>query len=141
MSHIITDLGLGPDSWTAGFTPIEVYDAEPENVPVALSLRWDTDPETLAGRLDGIRMIRVDAPGFEDGQVLALARALRAMGYQGRLRARGANLADQYRIARQAGFDEIEIPPRMDRVAVEARPVHTRPRYGLERMAGLPRTA
>jgi uncharacterized protein (DUF934 family) len=141
MSQIITDLGLGPDSWTAGFTPIEVYDAEPDHVPVALSLRWDTDPETLSGRLDGVRMIRIDVPSFEDGQALSLARALRAMGYQGRLRARGANLADQYRIARHAGFDEIELPPRMDRAASATPSGQQRPRYGLGRMAALPRTA
>lgn len=120
MSMIVTDLGLLPDSWTSGFTPIEVFDAEPDDTPVALSLRWDTDPDTLAGRLDGIRMIRVDVPSFEDGRALALARALRAMGYQGRLRARGAGLADQYRIARQAGFDEVEIPVVADRATPRA---------------------
>ena len=32
------------------------------------------------------------------------------MGYKGRLRARGHVIADQYAMARRAGFDEIEIP-------------------------------
>ena len=31
------------------------------------------------------------------------------MGYQGRLRARGHVLADQYAMARRCGFDEVEI--------------------------------
>jgi uncharacterized protein (DUF934 family) len=32
------------------------------------------------------------------------------MGYQGRLRAAGHIIADQYAMARRAGFDEVEIP-------------------------------
>jgi uncharacterized protein (DUF934 family) len=31
------------------------------------------------------------------------------LGYRGRLRARGHVLADQYAMARRAGFDEVEI--------------------------------
>ena len=36
-------------------------------------------------------------------------RRLRLMGFTGRLRARGHVIADQYAMARRAGFDEVEI--------------------------------
>ena len=32
------------------------------------------------------------------------------MGFSGRLRAAGPLIADQYRMARRVGFDEVEIP-------------------------------
>ena len=38
---------------------------------------------------------------------------LRRAGYQGRLRARGHVIADQYAMARRAGFDEVEIDDAM----------------------------
>ena len=48
-------------------------------------------------------------PSSADGRGFTLARQLRAMGYQGRLRAKGHVLADQYAMARRSGFDEVEI--------------------------------
>ena len=54
-------------------------------------------------------MIRVDFPSFADGRGFTIARRLRLMGFQGRLRAKGHVIADQYAMARRAGFDEVEI--------------------------------
>lgn len=54
-------------------------------------------------------MIRVDFPEFADGRGMTIARQLRLMGYRGRLRAKGHLIADQYAMARRAGFDEVEI--------------------------------
>ena len=54
-------------------------------------------------------MIRVDFPSFADGRGFTIARVLRLMGYDGRLRARGHVIADQYAMARRSGFDEVEI--------------------------------
>ena len=99
MSVIVTDAGFGPDDWAGGVT-----------APETLDLPADADPETLIGRLDGVRMIRVDFPSFADGRGFTIARRLRLMGYKGRLRARGHVIADQYAMARRAGFDEVEIP-------------------------------
>ena len=48
-------------------------------------------------------------PGFADGRGFTIARQLRLMGYAGRLRAPGHVIADQYAMARRAGFDEVEI--------------------------------
>jgi uncharacterized protein (DUF934 family) len=54
-------------------------------------------------------MIRVDFPNFADGRGFTIARQLRLRGYKGRMRARGHVIADQYAMARRAGFDEVEI--------------------------------
>ena len=98
MTVIVNDKGFAPEDWTRGF--------ESEGV---LDLGSDTDPLDLAGSLEGVEMIRVDFPSFADGRGFTIARRLRLMGYAGRLRAKGHVLADQYAMARRAGFDEIEI--------------------------------
>lgn len=94
MTVIVTDAGFGPDTWTGG---------------KALDVASDADPATLAEALEGVEMIAVAFPGFADGRGFTIARALRLMGYAGRLRARGHVLADQYAMARRSGFDEVEI--------------------------------
>lgn len=105
MTVIVTDQGFGSDDWTAPITPI----SEADTSATALDLPNDTHPATLAGRLDGLTMIRVDFPSAADGRGFSIARQLRLMGYRGRLRARGHVIADQYAMARRAGFDEVEI--------------------------------
>jgi uncharacterized protein (DUF934 family) len=57
----------------------------------------------------GLEMIRIDFPSSADGRGFTIARALRLRGYQGRLRAHGHIIADQYAMARRAGFDEVEV--------------------------------
>lgn len=105
MTVLVTDRGFGPDDWTAPITPLA--EAGPE--ATALDLTNDTNPATLAGRLEGITFIRVDFPSAADGRGYSIARQLRLMGYTGRLRARGHVIADQYAMARRSGFDEVEI--------------------------------
>ena len=95
---IVRDKGFAPDDWSQG------YDGE-----VALDLASDAQVEELGGKLPTLRMIRVDFPSFADGRGFTLARLLRLKGYTGRLRAKGHVLADQYAMARRAGFDEVEI--------------------------------
>ncbi|CUH86296.1 hypothetical protein PH5382_00205 [Phaeobacter sp. CECT 5382] len=98
MTVIVTDAGFGPDTWTAGFE-----DA------AALDLTSDADPAALTDSIGAVQIIRIDFPSFADGRGFTLARQLRLMGYQGRLRAKGHVLADQYAMARRTGFDEVEI--------------------------------
>ena len=107
MNVIVRDKGFGADDWTGTFTG-------PDGLAVisaarGLDLPSDTDPGILAGRLEGIDLIRVDFPSFADGRGFTIARQLRLMGYGRRLRARGHVIADQYAMARRAGFDEVEI--------------------------------
>ena len=88
---IVTDTGFQPDTHTG---PI-------------LDLGPDTDPGTLG--LPDAPLIRIAFQSFADGRGFTLARLLRLNGYTGRLRAAGHVIADQYAMARRAGFDEVEI--------------------------------
>ena len=102
MSVIVKDTGFTDDDWTGEF-------ADPDQEADALHLNPDTDPGALDGRLDRISMIRIAFPSFSDGRGFTIARQLRRMGFEGRLRAEGHVLADQYAMARRSGFDEVEI--------------------------------
>ena len=104
MTIIVTDRGFGPDDWTAPIVALE--DARPG---VGIDLPGSTDPMDLAGRLGDTPLIRVEFQSFADGRGFTIARQLRLMGYNGRLRAGGHVIADQYAMARRAGFDEVEI--------------------------------
>ncbi len=96
-SVIVTDAGF-----SAGKRDAEVNGRIVDLAP-------DADPGDLRGDLADIALIRVDFPGFSDGRGFTIARRLRAMGFAGRLRARGHVIADQYAMARRAGFDDVEI--------------------------------
>lgn len=103
MTVIVTDAGFGPETWTDGFTALGgANDAE------ALDVSADTQPDDIP-ICSGLKMVRIDFPSSTDGRGFTIARALRLRGYKGRLRARGHVLADQYAMARRAGFDEVEI--------------------------------
>lgn len=93
MTIIVTDTGFAPDQ--AGLTWVEV--------------QADTDLTTLAADLPQIAAIRISFASFADGRGFTLAARLRRMGFAGKLRARGHVIADQYAMARRAGFDEVEI--------------------------------
>ena len=107
MSTIVTDTGFAPDPWTEGFTPLAQLAAN--DAAPAVDVPSDADPDALRTRLADIDLIRVDFPSFADGRGFTIARRLRLMGYEGRLRARGHVIADQYAMARRVGFDEVEI--------------------------------
>jgi len=96
MSTVVTDKGFTIDDWNAGYEGADTLD-----------LASDVDPVGLD--FNGIVMIRVDFPSFADGRGFTIARQLRLRGYTGRLRAKGHVIADQYAMARRAGFDEVEI--------------------------------
>jgi uncharacterized protein (DUF934 family) len=105
MSVIVTDNGFAPDPFPAEIKPLA--DLTPDSVAVDLA---PTDSAAaVAGRLPGLVLIRIAFPAFNDGRGFTLARDLRRMGYTGTLRASGHILADQYAMARRAGFDEVEI--------------------------------
>ncbi len=110
MSVIVNDTGFHTDDWAR-----EWSEAFPQTPPPglpsearALDIASDTDPSRLGELLDA-EMIRINFPSFADGRGFTLARMLRLKGYRGRLRASGHVIADQYAMARRAGFDEVEI--------------------------------
>ncbi|MEM0946807.1 MAG: DUF934 domain-containing protein [Pseudomonadota bacterium] len=104
---IVHDTGFAADDWTHGFQSDAPMAANAANV--ALDLASDADPAEVLDALDRIEMIRVDFPSFADGRGFTIARRLRLLGFKGRLRAKGHVIADQYAMARRAGFDEVEI--------------------------------
>lgn len=108
---IMRDDGFGPEDWAQGLVGAD------EDLATAgvcgLDLSPDADLAQLAPHLARIGLIRISFRSFADGRGFTIARRLRAMGYHGRLRAAGHVLADQYAMARRAGFDEVEITPQM----------------------------
>lgn len=106
MSVIVTDTGFAPDDWTREVISADELSAE---TPPGVDLTSDANPKDLSERLSKIELIRVDFPKSADGRGFTIARKLRLMGYRGRLRAKGHVIADQYAMARRAGFDEVEI--------------------------------
>ena len=106
MSVIVTDEGFSSDNWAGAF--VSVGD-QPANDVAALDVASDSDPDALTGYLGAAELIRIDFPSFADGRGFTIARRLRQLGFQGRLRAKGHVLADQYAMARRSGFDEVEI--------------------------------
>lgn len=105
MSVIVTDEGFAPDGWNEGFATLPDAAADASSIDVPS----DTDPADLKDRLDTLRMVRIDFPSSADGRGFTIARQLRLMGYDGRLRAKGHVISDQYAMARRSGFDEVEI--------------------------------
>ncbi|WP_300029561.1 DUF934 domain-containing protein [uncultured Roseobacter sp.] len=103
MTTLVQDSGFTADDWNEGFVALgAANDADALDVPS------DADPADIP-LCSGLQMIRVDFPSSADGRGFTIARALRLRGYQGRLRAKGHVLADQYAMARRSGFDEVEI--------------------------------
>lgn len=90
MTVIVRDDGFTAEDWSGPIRDL-ASDAEPSH---------DMLTE---------RCIRIDFPTFADGRGFTIAKRLRLMGYTGRLRAAGHVIADQYAMARRAGFDEVEI--------------------------------
>ncbi|MDQ7071864.1 MAG: DUF934 domain-containing protein [Rhodobacterales bacterium] len=63
----------------------------------------------IIARVDTPQRIRITFSSFTDGRGFTIARQLRLLGFAGHLRAVGPILADQYAMARRAGFDDVEI--------------------------------
>jgi uncharacterized protein (DUF934 family) len=105
MSVIVTDRGFGPDLSGGVFVPFELSKAG----DTALHLSPDTDPAHLPAIAARAEALRIGFPSFADGRGFTLARRLRLLGFAGLLRAQGHVIADQYAMARRAGFDEVEI--------------------------------
>jgi uncharacterized protein (DUF934 family) len=107
MTILVTDSGFRTEERDWDFVPPDQFPAG--QAGLAVELAPDADPTTLSDHLHAIDLIRVNFPEFADGRGFTIARVLRLMGYGGRIRASGHVIADQYAMARRAGFDEVEI--------------------------------
>lgn len=112
MTVIVTDRGFGPEDFDAPLHRLGTLQSK-DCRGQGVTLGPDTPPAALAGTILEAAMIRIEFPSFADGRGFTLARLLRAAGYAGRLRAAGHLVADQYAMARRAGFDEVEITAEM----------------------------
>ncbi len=70
----------------------------------------DTDPEDLVPLFDRLQLVSVAFPSFADGRGFSIGRKLRALGFDGTLRASGPVIADQFAYLIACGFDEVCIP-------------------------------
>jgi len=103
---IVRDDGFAADDTPHAFAPLA--ELGPDGA-TAVEIGPSDEVAALAPHLGQISILRIAFPSFADGRGFTLARRLRAMGYTGTLRAFGHVLADQYAMARRAGFDEVEI--------------------------------
>ncbi|MEM6406346.1 MAG: DUF934 domain-containing protein [Pseudomonadota bacterium] len=110
MNILVTDTGFQketqPHAWVT-YMPDMIWSAD----IYALEVPVTTDTQSLYAHLDNISHIRIPFAKFSDGRGYTLARQLRLLGYREHLRAVGELLPDQYAIARQVGFDAIELTP------------------------------
>ncbi len=111
MTVLVKDWGFVPDDWNAGYVPLAALANRPGLVGVDLNSPelGRRDWARLCQLLPELGLVRIRSRHFADVAALDLARAIRATGYQRRLRAHGAVLAGVYTLARRAGFDEIEL--------------------------------
>ena len=73
MSVIVTDKGFAPAPDRQIVALADLTDQ------TAVDLSNTDDPEALAGKLDGITLIRVAFPAFSDGRAFTIARRLRTL--------------------------------------------------------------
>lgn len=115
MSVIVRDSGFEKDTWVLEggiFIDLEKYGqdvAERDPAKTAIDIPNNVTVDSLKGLFASAAMIRIPFPSFADGRGFSLAKQLRQHGYEGRLRAIGHIIADQYGFARTCGFDEVEI--------------------------------
>ncbi len=131
MRVIVTDQGFADDDWRHGFVTVEALGrgGELPGEGLAVELPNDRTAADLVPWLDRVALIRVAFPANADGGSFAIGRQLRELGYSGRLRAAGPLVADQFRLARRAGFDEIELPdPTAERQPEPLRPIRPQDR-------------
>lgn len=73
----------------------------------------DFDPAHLKPWFPRLGLIAVDFPSFADGRGFSIAVRLRDLGYEGRLRAHGPVIADQFAYLLSCGFDEVCVPEKV----------------------------
>ncbi len=119
---IVTENGFRPDDWrrleegeplaAGAIAPFEALretgvEAAPDGLGVAVGPTVEV--EELAPYFAKVALIAVAFGAFADGRGFSIARRLRDAGFEGRLRAAGEIIPDQFAFARAAGFDEVEI--------------------------------
>jgi uncharacterized protein (DUF934 family) len=134
MPRLIDALGPSEDPWTrlgaedplpetgSVIVPLDRFaEARGAGLETGVHVANDVDPETLKPHFARLSLISVGFPSFADGRGFSIAHRLRALGYEGRLRATGPVISDQFAYLLACGFDEVAIP---DDVAERQPPEH-----------------
>ena len=108
MSVVVTDTGFSSETFHGETVTLDTI-ADHSGAALCLDLAQTADVAQVMPYLGRIALIRVAFPAFSDGRGFTVARRLRLLGYSGELRAAGYVIADQYTMARRAGFDAVEI--------------------------------
>ena len=106
MNFVINDIDAKSP---AGIDYVALEDIAAEAGALKLDLGSDTDLADVAPLIARTTHMRIAFPSFADGRGFTLAKRLRDLGYTGHLRAFGHVIPDQYGMAREAGFDDVEI--------------------------------
>ena len=89
---IVSDSGFSKDSNSLNYAELSL----------------DANDDALSKSLDQSGLV-ISVSSFADGRAFSLAKRLRLLGYEGRIRLKGDLLPDQYGMARRSGIDDIEI--------------------------------
>ena len=115
---LVTEAGFRPGDPGEVFVPADA--AGDGAGTLRIELAADGDPASVARHFARASVIRIPFGGFADGRGFTLARELRRLGYQGRIRASGHVISDQWGMARACGIDEVEISAEQARRQPEA---------------------
>jgi len=134
MPRLIDRLGPAEDHWVvlgagdalpesgAVIVPLErLAEALNTRLELGVHLPNDTDPESVTPYFGRLSLISVGFPSFSDGRGFSVGHCLRGLGYDGRLRATGPVISDQFDYLLACGFDEVSLP---DSVAERQPPEH-----------------
>ncbi len=80
-----------------------------EIIPTDQTLASDFDPSVETLHFDNHTIIGIEFPSHSDGRGFTIAKKLRRLGFNGRLRAVGPVIPDQFADLIACGFNEIEI--------------------------------
>ncbi|MEL6266198.1 MAG: DUF934 domain-containing protein [Pseudomonadota bacterium] len=78
--------------------------------PTGVHLPNDTDPRDIVPVFGDLDLISVAFPSFADGRGFSIGKMLRELGFEGRLRATGPVISDQFAYLLECGFDEAAVP-------------------------------
>lgn len=119
---IVTEAGFAADDWgraaedaapapgeIAAFAAVRAVGVEATPAGVGVVIEPTTEVAELEPFFSKLALIVAPFGGMGDGRGFSLARRLRDAGFDGRLRAAGELVPDQFAYARAVGFDEVEI--------------------------------
>ncbi len=98
-----------------------IEEAAATGLELGVHLPNDIEPGAVASWFGRLSLISIDFPSFADGRGFSIGQRLRALGYEGRLRASGPLISDQFDFLLACGFDEVLLP---DDVADRQPPEH-----------------